>query len=138
MTEPNILAALEASPPIARLSDPKTSHRAAGNIKYKSRRGSILRVILDRNAGRITGRGSTTIEIAEYLGITRDAVSPNMKPMERLGYVYRKGLRRNPASGNDCEIWHLTETGMLVASRVMPIAKKPDHICICKFCGGVL
>lgn len=129
----NILAELEISPPIARQTDPITSHRAAGNIKYKSRRGQILRAILDAHR-----YGSTTVEISKDLGITRDAVSPNMKPLERLGYVFRKGLRRNPASGNDCEVWHLTEKGISVANQAMPIARKPNHICICKICGSYL
>lgn len=85
--------------PQARKTDPRTSHKAANAIKPESRRGGILEVLKLGNFA--------TFQIAEMLDVSRDCVSPHMKPLERMNYVVRTGeVVKNP-KGGECEVWAL-------------------------------
>lgn len=92
-------APLDFFMPRARKTDPMTSHKAANKIKPESRRGQILAILALRDAA--------TFQIAAQLDVSRDCISPHMKPLELLGLIKRTGsVVRNP-KGGDCEVWGL-------------------------------
>lgn len=94
--------------PRARRSDPSTSHRAAAKVNVVSIRQRILDAlsvtwVLDHD-------GLTTFELAEKFDSDRDAISPHMKPLERLGKVRRADYERvNPKTNCNCTVWLISK-----------------------------
>ena len=90
--------------PQARKTDPKTSHSAARRVKANSVRHRILNAM---EASPYTE--SATWQIAQRMGVSRDSVSPHMRPLKVMGYVMEMGEIENPATGNKCFSWMLTQ-----------------------------
>lgn len=89
---------LDFYPSKARARDPKTSHDAARNVKDGTIRALILNTLSQGDLA--------TFQIAIILDKDRDAISPHMKPLERMGMVRRLDQTvKNPKTGNECEIW---------------------------------
>lgn len=104
MTSPPLKPPFDLGPDTrARDTDPETSHEGlADRIKQESRRHQILSV-LSRPA---FFEGLATYEIADILGLRRDSVSSNMKPMESVGLVKRTGkVKVSEQTGNKNELW---------------------------------
>ena len=90
--------------PQARKTDPKTSHSAARRVKANSVRHRILNAM---EASPYTE--SATWQIAQRMGVSRDSVSPHMKPLKTMGYILEWGETKNPLTGNMCITYVLTQ-----------------------------
>lgn len=88
---------LDFYPTKARARDPKTSHDAARAVKTGTVRAMILNQLSTANLA--------TFQIAEILGVSRDVISPHMKPMEHMGLVARTGQTVKNPNGRQCEVW---------------------------------
>ena len=86
--------AFDLSRPLARTSDPDTSHAAADRVTPKVD-GLESRVV---EALRGMGRprsGLTCSEISAVTGIHERSVTPRMKPLRKKGLVWRRTEKRN-------------------------------------------
>lgn len=103
-------------PPIARLHDPASSHRAADAFTESGRRTThihrILLALSERN-------GQTAAEIAAHLGLEHVQVARRMSEMEQRGLVKRDRspdftvrLRKCKVTGHPCVTWWLVEQQM--------------------------
>jgi hypothetical protein len=100
--------------PRARKTDPSTSHAAARRVKAGSVRHRILNAMeIHRDSYMCPSTaypGAATFEIAHILGIGRDSVSPHMRPLKVMGYVFDTiSSVKNPTTGNECTAWKLTQ-----------------------------
>lgn len=84
----------------ARFTDPVTSHEAAESVDTKSVNHKICAALTAHPDG------GTTEEITEWTGLRLVTVSPMMKPMEKIGLVFRAGVRKNK-SGRRAIIWRV-------------------------------
>jgi DNA-binding MarR family transcriptional regulator len=98
---------LGLSPPLARRSDPDTSHDAARRIEpaVSSLEMRVVGALLDQILHHpLPGdhdcpqSGLTVPEISAHTGIDKWSISPRMKPLERKGCVRRLSERRNGAT----------------------------------------
>lgn len=118
--------------PLFRQTDPNTSKSAAGNLNITKTRDLILAAMYQHTRAI----GATTVEIASALGKSRDSISPHMKPLRLLGFISNAGYtRRNPQTGNECEVWVLTSKGVERASKSKPVQAQEVK---CPHCGGRL
>jgi len=80
---------------LARNTDPETSHIAAACVDVTKREAEVIETM--KAHGNLTAP-----EIAQHLGISRDSVSPRMKPLVRKGRVIATDERRG-----GCTVWRL-------------------------------
>ena len=122
--------------PHARKRDPRTSHRAASDhIRIGSIRHAILYHLL--LAGH---NGLTTWELAREMGIRRDSVSPNMKPLERMGLVCIDGTERGERGKHLPSLVYMTAP-KANSRRVQILRDRPYKYMTrarCPHCGGKL
>jgi DNA-binding MarR family transcriptional regulator len=84
----------DLSRPLARTTDPDTSHDAARRIEPVV--GGLERRVLEALRGMARPcSGLTVPEIAAATGIDKWSVSPRMKPLEDKGFVARLAKKRN-------------------------------------------
>ena len=88
----------------ARRQDPRTSHDAAASVDVERLQGMILSAL---GPQIWLHTGLTTGEIADYIRVPRDSVSPRMKPLVDKGLVIDSGIRRAGPSGRACIVWKL-------------------------------
>jgi len=135
MSETPMLDYLEQLPQ-ARKGDPKTSHRAAADhIRIGSIRHSILYHLL-----LASHNGMTTFELAREMGIRRDSVSPNMKPLERMGLVCTDGTERGQPGKYLPSLVYMV-TPKAAARRIELLRDRPFRYMTrerCPHCGGKL
>ena len=99
---------LSFDPPRARRSDPSTSHRAAAKVNAVSIRQRILDAL--EVTWVLEHDGLTTFELAEKFALGRDAISPHMKPLEKMGKARRADFERlNPATNCNCTVWLISK-----------------------------
>lgn len=97
---------LDLSPNQVRENDPNTSKEAVRlvNQNLSQKRKMILKTIA------MSKNGLASFQIAERLGIPRDSISPQMRPLEQLGCVIKSGrVKKNPLTNAHSEIWILTD-----------------------------
>lgn len=123
-------------PPRARHTDPSTSKISASRVKFGKRRKQILKSLLLRQRG-----GGTAAEIARDLNVGRDIVSPQLKPLEQLGFVTRSPMTRlDKATGHAQQVWVLSDKGFLARQefeQVSGVLERSVRSC-CPHCGGIL
>jgi DNA-binding transcriptional ArsR family regulator len=74
-------------PSRARKNDPRTSKEAASDtVRIGTVRHAILYLLI-KSFQEKGHYGMTTFELAERMGVRRDTVSPNMKPLVRMGLI---------------------------------------------------
>jgi hypothetical protein len=71
---------------LARMTDPATSHEAAGRVDGKSLAAMVLAELKAGGAG-------TSHELAERMGLSLVTVSPRMRPLANAGKVIEDGKR---------------------------------------------
>lgn len=86
---------ITGSPPLARTGDPVTSHEAAASFDTTSLEFLVLGVI--KLSGRYGCIGDDVVRSLPLLGI--QTVSPRYAPLERKGFIFRKGDKRKAKSG---------------------------------------
>ena len=90
---------------LARESDPKSSHDAAAVVKVTKLEEVVMKAIKDNGP-------MTSIEVADFTGISPWSISPRFAPMEAKGYIERTGERRkNPhtGKGKGLDVWRIKE-----------------------------
>ena len=85
---------------LARNSDPATSKDAARSLDVERLQKFVL-TWLNFSAGL------TAQELADYIGVPRDSISPRIRPLVDKGLVMDSGLRRAGPSGRACIVWKL-------------------------------
>jgi DNA-binding CsgD family transcriptional regulator len=85
---------------LARNTDPGTSHAAARGVAVQERERQVLETL--RRYGPLT-----TFEIARHLGISRETISPRLKPLARKALVRDTGERRSSGGTKNCIVWGL-------------------------------
>jgi hypothetical protein len=96
-------ATFALTPPLARNTDPATSHAAAASAKELQSKHHLL--IFNHLVKPYSFyRGQTIYEIAEGTGLDHNAVARRMSELERLTLAYPKGERKG-ASGRMCRVW---------------------------------
>lgn len=106
----------------ARTQDPDTSHDAAESI-----RGKIATDLENLVISALKQRGGmTSQEVADYLNMRRDQVSPRFAPLKRKGIIIESGEKRRGDNGRLSMIWRIVEEGELVepTKRKNPITRK--------------
>ena len=94
------------SPPIARNSDPATSHRAAEEITSDGTRSRMMQVALDavrRHPGR------TSNELEAITGHGDGKIRKRLADLEKDGLVRKGEVRKSEVSGKNCHVWLLVE-----------------------------
>lgn len=92
--------------PLARTSDPATSHEAAAKIVSRLGEEQEWALgILRANPGK------TSNELDDIAGTPKGDVRKRLPELERLGLAYRDGVRACGVSGNKCGVWWPTNTG---------------------------
>ena len=86
-------------PARARREDPATAHAAAASITPFL---GPLRVALV--SAIWTLGGATSEEITEATGIQRVSVSPQLRPLQRMGVIRENGTRKG-RNGRDSIVW---------------------------------
>lgn len=122
----------EFDPPRARHTDPQTSHRAASRIRAGSRRAKILFAVASTGM-----KGAATFEVAKMLGVERDLVSSNFKPLVEMGFLeIGPCVRHNPKTNNGSLVYVVTDKykNSPFARNTYPL-NRPEH---CRHCGGLL
>jgi len=76
--------------PIARLSDPVTSHVAAAQVTASGLRDKQAWIVLDL-VRRFAG--STSAELAAHGDVDRYVTARRLPELEQLGFVYRAGIK---------------------------------------------
>jgi hypothetical protein len=104
--EPPTAKRLANRAPLARSSDPLSSHLAAAEVTRSGRRGAQKRALLSWLRGRTTAM--TSAEIAVAAEMDRYAVARRLPDLERDGLVVRCGMRECGATGRPSVTWRAT------------------------------
>lgn len=91
----------------ARSSDPSTSQAAARSLKTSELEGVVLAKL------KTFRKGATSDELARALGLSRDSVSPRMKPLVSKGHVVDSGKKRPGDSGRAQIVWRVFDSSDL-------------------------
>lgn len=91
----------------ARSSDPSTSLAAARSLKTSELEGVVLAKL------KTFRNGATSDELARALGLSRDSVSPRMKPLVNKGHAIDSGRKRPGDSGRSQIVWRIPTTADL-------------------------
>lgn len=83
----------------ARNTDPETSHNAASKVDTSKLEGAVHEALAKRSM--------TAEEVADYLHLPLQSVSPRFRPLERKGFIRRTKLRRLSHSGHPRIVWEL-------------------------------
>lgn len=85
--------------PLARTTDPITSHQAAAKTDFKARHIAKIYAALKEKGPM------TKDEIADSTGLDHVAVARRMAAMEDKGLVRRTILTRPSRTGRECTVW---------------------------------
>jgi hypothetical protein len=96
--------------PVARHTDPQTSHNAAAAAAYTAQQAKErIKAILGNP--ELSPGGNTAPQIAAIMGVPRDFISPRFKELKKARIIFDTGRRRTPPGGNvRCIIWALRKT----------------------------
>lgn len=84
----------------ARKNDPNTSKEAAKSVDVKGIRLKIMNAL-----NRYFPEGANSRQIAELLLLSRDSVSPHMRPLQILGYVYASAAKIDSKTSRYAIVW---------------------------------
>lgn len=104
-----------------RRSDPTTSLEAAEAIGMSGRAKTLQKQVCLAIA-RLGGE-ATVPEIAEYLGVARDSISPRMAALVESGTIYDTGVQRTHPKGRSCIVWSLNAAGTPLEMRFRKVSK---------------
>ena len=104
MTTPLDLFAKYSSQPLARTTDPSTSHRAAAMVDAAGQRGKIMDLMDSGRPVRIGGW--TADEIDEYIGWRVTTAGRRLSELKRRGLVETVG-QRYTRSGRPARVWRV-------------------------------
>jgi DNA-binding transcriptional ArsR family regulator len=90
--------------PVARWSDPDTSHAAARDAKVLAGPNRRLAYEALCRAGE---RGLTDFELAAITGVAQTSIGVRRKELVRAGYVEATPLRRPAPSGSMAIVWRV-------------------------------
>ena len=88
--------------PLARNSDPETSHRAAKDATPRANTHRAKALAALREAGP---NGLTDFELAERTGIAQTSIGVRRKELVDAGYVKDSGRTRPAPSGSSAIVW---------------------------------
>ena len=103
-------------PPVARVTDPETSHLAAVDATMTATRGRFLALTTLYLHGPLTD-----FELADHTGLQQNSIGKRRLDCQRVGLVKKhwdgdgKPVRRNAPSGSSAQVWTLTEAGKTTA-----------------------
>ena len=96
------------APPIARNTDPETSHLAAARITRSGDRAAHMALML---AAVIANPGRTSGELAFISGLERHEASRRLSDLHDKAKVYRQGKRKCERMGTMQMCWYETTKG---------------------------
>lgn len=88
--------------PVARATDPDTSHQAAEDVLPKAQRHRDLALAALRLAGE---RGLTDFELADLTGVAQTSIGVRRHELVKLGLVVATDDRRSAPSGSAAIVW---------------------------------
>lgn len=88
--------------PLARKSDPETSHRAAKDATPRANTHRARALAALRDAGP---NGLTDFELAERTGVPQTSIGVRRKELADAGYVEPAGTTRPAPSGSAAMVW---------------------------------
>lgn len=97
------LSILDAMP-VARRSDPETSHQAAQIAKRNAFTNRDLALAVLGAAGPL---GLTDFQLAELTGIPQTSIGCRRHELVKLGYVEKTDMRRPSPSGSPAIVWRV-------------------------------
>jgi predicted ArsR family transcriptional regulator len=89
---------LFATHPVARKSDPETSHAAAASM-YEAHKDHHYWILAS------LWRPMTIYELAKLTGLTHVQVARRMPELEQMGKARATGETRTGDSGRECRLW---------------------------------
>lgn len=104
-----------------RRDDPTTSLEAAEAIGMSGRAKTLQKQVCLAIAR--LGGDATVPEIAEYLGVARDSISPRMAALVESGTIYDTGAQRTHPKGRACIVWSLKAVGTPLEMRFRKVSK---------------
>lgn len=104
---------LDLPRPVARSTDPDTSHAAADSVSDETIRTSYMRIL-----GVLNNEDRTDEEIAQILQgwPTLSGLRTRRCEMVRLGLVTWSGEKRTLKSGRKARVWAITDLGRQILS----------------------
>jgi DNA-binding transcriptional ArsR family regulator len=89
------------SRPVARMTDPETSHHAAEDAEPRAgtNRAKALAALRDHP------EGLTDFELADLTGVAQTSIGVRRHELEMAGFVEDSGLRRPAPSGSQAIVW---------------------------------
>lgn len=101
--------------PIARASDPITSHQAAAATAPRAGTTRARALVALAAAGH---RGLTDFELAARTGLGQTSVGVRRKELRDAGLVEATDERRPSPSGTPALVWRITDPGTVEARRI--------------------
>ena len=92
----------ELASPVARRSDPETSHQAAARARGKAETNRALALRTLQDAGT---QGLTDFELAESTGIPQTSIGVRRHELVGMGLVVKTSRRRLSPSGCPAIVW---------------------------------
>jgi hypothetical protein len=99
--------------PLARNTDPATSHEAAARMEPLAR--FDRRLVLIAHASKPAGL--TDFELAALMQRQQTSVGKRRGELRDVGYIEATDIRRRSPSGSTAIVWRITEAGMKAATK---------------------
>jgi hypothetical protein len=96
------------APPVARATDPDTSHAAARDATPTA---DTNRALALKTLQRYPYWGLTDFELADLTGVAQTSIGKRRGELRDAGLVEDSGLRRPAPSGSKAIVWRVTATG---------------------------
>ena len=116
---------LNFNPPIARNTDPLTSHEAAHDTSFKASKHRVIAILALHRFGPLTD-----YELAERTGLQHNSIGKRRKDCQDAGLVtfYRDAdgnkVKRLAPSKSKCLVWMLTDAGVAYANDLIKLTGK--------------
>lgn len=98
--------------PLARGTDPQTSHDAAADAKLKASKGRLLVLNTLKERGPLTD-----FELAHYTGWQQTSIGKRRGECMAAGLVEPEEVKRTTPSGSWARVWGLTQAGYRYLAR---------------------
>lgn len=96
------------TPPLARATDPETSHQAADDAK-RNVRMTRAQVLL---AHASHPGGLTDYELADIVGLQQNSAGKRRGDLRDAGLIEATNIRAPGPSGSSCIVWRITREGI--------------------------
>lgn len=99
--------------PVARTTDPETSHLAAkaAQAHFTADEATALRIHAQHSAGL------TDFELADLAHIPQTSIGVRRKALQRRGYVEDSGVKRPSPTRSPAIVWRITARGLQAAQQ---------------------